>query len=279
MRYTVSLYDRLLEVKNHAAPIAIPPKNTKKRGCVKGLSKKSRFRLTKLLAMINRPEPLHFVTLTYREFAGDWGKWKDHFKAWKDLMCHHYPALSGLWRMEFQERGAPHFHLILWGVTKATEAFKDQASEAWLRIIGQNTQANRQYGVTVQLTDDLRSTGFYLSMYAAKDEKDRKDIQTGREWGLIRRDLLNVKPSRVALLSDCQERLLRRVLRRLHRAKNRSTASSYYRRLQRDESSFSTFFTFEESVRLVRFVMNEAEAISEHTLRIQRKLSAVRLAA
>jgi hypothetical protein len=57
----------------------------------------------------------YFVTLTYPKiYANDWHIWKRDMEAFRKRIGRKYPHLIGYcWRMEFQERGAPHFHLIM----------------------------------------------------------------------------------------------------------------------------------------------------------------------
>ena len=263
MSYTVRCFDRLLSFEDANAPLALVTKKTAvRRGVVKGLSSSSRFRLVKLLATIGRKDAFLFVTLTYREFVDDFTVWKDHLDTWAKRLYRRSAGACGLWRCEFQERGAPHFHLLLWGVMETVESFDRWAREAWLEIIGQQSLANRRHGVFVVESDDLRTTGFYLSLYAAKDQKDRKDLRTGREWGVWRKPLLDVGPLKTFVLSATQALFLRRLLRRSYESRRKvsTSQSAYGVRLLRG-SSFSTFLPAEESLRLVEFVRREADAV------------------
>jgi hypothetical protein len=57
----------------------------------------------------------YFVTLTYPElYAEDWRVWKRDLEAFLKRIQRKYDYMVGCcWRVEFQKRGAPHFHLIM----------------------------------------------------------------------------------------------------------------------------------------------------------------------
>lgn len=87
------------------------------RGDVVGFSKESRLRLMKTLAKA-RSLPKWFVTLTYPsaypaayEAKEDCKRFLDNLSQWHR---NNGKRLFVIWRLEFQSRGAPHFHLLMW---------------------------------------------------------------------------------------------------------------------------------------------------------------------
>lgn len=232
-----------------------------KRGQVRGLSSPSRYRLIKFLAKLNRPDAPVFLTLTYRDFVEDFQAWKEHLHAFKCALRYHYPSLAGVWRLEFQERGAPHFHILLWlGDCADLENLHALCVNLWLRIINQDTPSNRAHGVQLELVNDYRKTAFYISLYQAKDNQDRTDICTGREWGAWNRQALNLSPVAEYTLSSTGARLLRRVLRRAYHSHcNRvgRTVGNYSRALGR-EQNFTNFLPYFQARRLLEWVAQQA---------------------
>lgn len=257
MPFLVSLHERLLTIQDTHPGRAIADKNRPPRGTIKGISSSSRYRLIKLLAKISRPDEAVFITLTYRNFTDDFTVWKRHLHSFGKRLRYHYPQMAALWRLEFQKRGAPHFHILAWLARDANvDELRNRFAAIWCKIIGQETAANLEYGVEVAAVTDFRASAFYLSVYQAKDSQERDDIATGREWGVWNRDGLRLEPVEQTEITRQQFLLFRRVLRRHYSAFMRRTgktervkiggksvARPYLRALRRDQP-FSNFLPF-----------------------------------
>ena len=88
------------------------------RGEIRQFSIKSRSRLMQKIAMLNKTVMPLFVTLTYPE------RFPTDFEVYKYDLHHFFISLqrafSGagvIWKLEYQDRGAPHFHMLLYGVS------------------------------------------------------------------------------------------------------------------------------------------------------------------
>jgi len=86
---------------------------SKPRGAVcRGFSARSRARMMRLLGMLRRDALPVFVTLTYpRVWSSDYRQWKrnlDAFGHW--LRRWSLGKGSAVWKLELQDRSAPHFH-------------------------------------------------------------------------------------------------------------------------------------------------------------------------
>jgi hypothetical protein len=275
MRYAVALHERIMTVTDTHSGHSRAPKAAK-RGTIKGISSKSRYRLIKTLAQISRPDEPVFITLTYRDFSTSFEDWKSHLHNFRRRIAADFPDYCGLWRLEFQERGAPHYHILAWLAQSVSVAqLRDRLADVWTRVIGQETAANHEHGVEVAPVTDFRQTAFYISLYQAKDKQDRKDIDTGREWGFWKKERLGLKPIEIAHLDGRQFLLLRRTLRRSYVSymrrnrggtvsrsgavvgRGRKAAGSYLRALRRNQP-FSNFLPFYESRSLVEWVRSAA---------------------
>lgn len=131
------------------------------RGKVTIFSQKSRKRLRIAANEIAWPaRQLVFVTLTYpRHFSADPRSWKRDLDAWRRAVARTYGAPLAVWALEFQRRGAPHFHIALVlpeafrlsrreqeavaaGLASArpggpsVEEFRAWAAQTWYRIAG-----------------------------------------------------------------------------------------------------------------------------------------------
>lgn len=197
-----------------------------KRGTVQGFSHASRRRLRRLLATVRWAElgQAHFLTLTFHRVPDDWHR---RFAVW--LHARRRDGARYLWRVELQQRGAPHWHVILW----APAAALDRAREHWHELAALGSRAHRRHGWHVTTLDSYRQAAAYVSKYVAKVQTvEHAALDRHRHWGASRD--LPTSPHAVADLTDAQFYALRRVARRLIRSRNR-------RRRARALSPFSVF--------------------------------------
>jgi len=97
---------------------APPPAGAGLRGRINSFSHKSRRRLMETVASVDRRAvavPL-FVTLTYpSSFPTDYTVYKKHLDTFLKRLRRAFPNVWAIWRLEFQKRGAPHFHILIFG--------------------------------------------------------------------------------------------------------------------------------------------------------------------
>ena len=174
------------------------------RGDVCYLSKASRRRMLQTFGKL-RTEAIAralFVTLTYPEVWPDpSGARRDLFTWWKRL-TYDYPFASAVWRMEPQSghrkeqtdtgRGAPHFHLVIFGVAFIP---KEWLSESWYSVVGSGLAGHLAAGTNVQRVRAGRGVVGYI----AKEMTGEKEgvfraarsgepiSHTGRCWGILGR--------------------------------------------------------------------------------------------
>jgi hypothetical protein len=88
-----------------------------KRGAVSGYSSRSRSRMLSLVASLNASVHPQFVTLTYpHEWNSDARVWKTDLDTLGKWLLRQFPSIAFIWKLEPQKRGAPHFHLLVYGV-------------------------------------------------------------------------------------------------------------------------------------------------------------------
>ena len=167
-----------------------------KRGIIRVFSAASRRRLMRFMARLKtRKIRATFITLTFTEVISN-ERAKQVFKRFSMRLRRAYATVSVVWRMEFQERGAIHFHLLcfnlpFWKQTELQETWEDC------------TEEDRSI-VHIKLVHGARSVMAYISKYIAKkDERSeiaslddgsyqhapREDL-SGRFWGWINKELL-----------------------------------------------------------------------------------------
>ena len=161
-----------------------------KRGAIKGFSKHSRRRLLRQVAKFDRNavgKPV-FVTLTY----GD--TWPSGEEVKRDLdtilkrIRYKWPGSTVVWRLEYQKRGAPHFHFLIWRGPKmvrrkgANRELFAWFARAWEEVVGQELPA----GTRVEAIRTARGAWYYLAKYLAKEDQERglSEGFVGRYWGV-----------------------------------------------------------------------------------------------
>lgn len=154
-----------------------------KRGKIKGMSAASRKRLFDQLNQIKRKAfaSALFVTLTYPgKWVDDWQQWKRDLQALLKRLFREYPRAATLWRLEFQARGAPHFHFFVFNVRFIPY---EQIALWWYEIVNSGDPRHLKAGTEVRRVQNRRKALHYVAKYMAKrGESDER--YTGRVWGI-----------------------------------------------------------------------------------------------
>lgn len=163
-----------------------PPGGGGVRGEIQIFSAASRYRLFKTLHKL-KFEKVSFITLTYpSEFPTDPIIYKAHLKEWRRRFEKMYGKVSAIWRLEFQARGAPHFHIMYLDCP-----WVDIKEVCWMWKCVTHTwdMAHELLGVDIKLIVDSGEQAliaFYLGKYIAKvDERNQNGTidKCGRWWG------------------------------------------------------------------------------------------------
>ena len=144
------------------------------RGSVRGFTKASRHRMLQFFQTIDREKcgmPL-FVTLTYPgEWPGNAKWWKRDLEVWLARLKRARPGAWAVWRLEPQRRGAPHYHLLVFGLAVLA---KEWLSRTWFEVVGSGDQRHLRAGTQVQRVESWRRVIGYAAKYLANREKDRR---------------------------------------------------------------------------------------------------------
>ena len=171
-------------IKHHAAG------HSHKRGTIKKLSRKSTDRMK---LHIRNTDPGHikaFLTLTYpREFPADGRKIKRDLDVMLKFLKRQ-GVHAGIWFLEFQSRGAPHFHAFLGAYPVGGV---NAVARAWHRIVG--TQDEKHYlwhlgklsgRPCLEYLRVPHAASAYATKYATKQEQKQVPAEfsaVGRFWG------------------------------------------------------------------------------------------------
>ena len=166
-----------------------------KRGDIKGFSSQARRRLMYFIASVRRDASLPlFITLTYPEVFPDPKTSKRHLDVFFKRLSRAFPGHGTVWKLEPQQRGAPHFHLMTWGCDFSAVA--EFVPWAWFPIAGggdlnhllwHGGKLGNQHCVQqVRKFEGVRS---YASKYLGKtfEVAGWSEQWTGRFWGVVNR--------------------------------------------------------------------------------------------
>lgn len=245
-------------------PAGLEPAEPSHGRAVLEFSRKSRARMIEAFANLDyapmTADPLSvpgMVTLTY---PGDWltvapsgAAVKRHLRAFGERFARAFGRrLVGLWKLEFQERGAPHFHLYVPVPALAVDprpgsleavTFEEWLSWTWADVVGHPDPEQRRrhelagtgvdFGAASRFTDHRR-LGIYFLKHSVKSG-DGKEYQhtvpaawrtpatgPGRFWGFWGLE----STSRRVELDGRQWLHLRRLARRAAAARARQVAWS-----------------------------------------------------
>lgn len=260
MNHKLTHYQGVMEVKlNHEIDKNkdLPKKETKKRGNAT-FSRKSRRKLFNYILKLENRAGFQFVTLTYpTHYEENYETWKKHLHQLYSSLRYHYPEMGFLWKLEFQKRGAPHFHLLMFVPTTPPKTeFRELIRSSWYRIVGQKSKSFRYYGTDVKEVKDIKSSGFYLAMYQCKDQYTRTDIKTGRMWGIYGRSKMPMSEQGTEQLTETNYKLLKRICRKWVAKQPNSRGYAIY--LKNRVGSFQIFMPNHEQIRLMNWIASRA---------------------
>lgn len=192
-----------------------------RRGEVNGFSRESRTRLLRKIARL-RPGRTTFLTLTYpKRFPGP-KEAKMHLRALLERLRRRFPEMSAIWRMEFQDRGAPHFHLLCFDLPFFPfRVFR----KAWSEIIRMYVD-DKQPFVRIEIIRSQRGAMYYAAKYCAKPTSAPGPtlldhdayLHAGRVWGVHNSERLPYAPKVYMVILDSSRRSLANVKQVLRRS-------------------------------------------------------------
>ncbi len=236
--HSVGVANGLLEVRSRFSGGA--PVGGGLRGSISAFSPQSRRRLMRTWAALPWHElrGVAFITLTYPGSAvhvpTDGQVAKAHLKAFRKRWERRFGTCRGTWKLEFQRRGAPHFHL--WVETPEhvnLSALRLEVARWWWEIVGSEELSAFFAGTSVERA--RKHPAMYAAAYATKKSKEYQHFvpnefaNLGRWWGCwsMKADVQDHE------ISEEEAVRLRRVVRKLRVARIRSVPSMEPRRRAR----------------------------------------------
>ncbi|MFA4829203.1 MAG: hypothetical protein WC855_13345 [Thermodesulfovibrionales bacterium] len=185
--------DCLLSAKVYSRDVVIkfssPPKNriyqskwTVRRSNIINFSWRSAKRL-KFIVRNTQDLWKNLIDLTYpANYPCDGKTTKDHLNVFLQYLRR--KGIKYIWRFEFQQRGAPHYHILVSGFVP-----KEEIAERWYNIVGSGDERHLQAGTSINAIRSLRHLFGYLTNYMLKPEQSivpHEFMNVGRFWGASR---------------------------------------------------------------------------------------------
>lgn len=208
------------------------------RNSITKFSRGARKRMIELLAKMRNPEHGSFITLTYPSTYPDSAQqWKRHLDTFLKRLKRAAPKSYGVWRIEPQERGAPHFHLIVFNAPRNILRFRQWTKLAWYQVVGSGDEKHLRAGCRIDVIHSQRHAMNYASKYAAKASDARRFITNegeiidavGKHWGQFGMEHADISSYHEQVIDFAQLVELRRMIARLLK----SRGSKYHRRIAR----------------------------------------------
>ena len=166
----------------HCVEYTAIPKPTKifrykksKRGRITEFTRRSRFRLLQILAKVRTDisfKPLFFSMTYHHNFSLPNKSYVHNLHSFLSSLRSLDKEVEYLWRLEFQRRGAPHFHFIVFpgpSVKKlGTEKYMLLCADIWHRISDPDSKSHELYGFKSTVINSYSKAVAYVSKYVAK---------------------------------------------------------------------------------------------------------------
>lgn len=174
-----------------------------RRGRVTVFSRASRRRLLRRIRAVDfrqagqEDHVVYFVSPTYPFEFPSAAASKCHLEAFIKRVGRQFPGAFGVWKIEPQQRGAPHYHLLLavpkWHLggespRECRSWFRHWAADAWCDVVGSEDPKHRAFHHAArEFVEEPRSSrgiASYIGKYMNKPESGEWQ-QHGRWWGII----------------------------------------------------------------------------------------------
>lgn len=157
---------------------------------IKSFSAKARKRMFQYLSMLRYSSyslPL-FVSCTFHHDSPDTrADLKYLLRKFYNRLTYQLPAFKIFWKLEYQERGVPHFHFMFLFLDKScSEKFDSISAEikrAWYALKTCKCKHCKKYHTDVRIINDYKHALIYISKELAKVQDRYEDHNLGRIWG------------------------------------------------------------------------------------------------
>ncbi len=208
------------------------------RGQITCFSDKSRQRLRMELAKVDQRKagrPI-FGTLTYpNEFPWEYEVFKRDLHTFGKRFRRQFLTAGFHWKLEFQQRGAPHFHPIFWNIpADHIDSFRIWLAQTWFEVVGSGDGKHLLAGTSAELMRSRLGIMAYCAGYTSKSDQTLPGQQVGRYWGVVGRENIPYGVPECVDLTPREIVFIRRIARRRMQASNRVRRINHAKKLWPD---------------------------------------------
>jgi len=171
----------------------IPPNNSppeREEFDIKTFSKKSRKHLFEIFNKLNYSKygiPL-FLSATWHNDAPDtMREIKSTLKKFRQMLDRKFNSFHYIWKLEYQKRGAPHFHILLFPLNPDDIFYSEEnekfIKDKWLQLKSCKCKHCKEYGMNVISCYTRKMSVAYISKEIAKVEERYEEHDLGRIFG------------------------------------------------------------------------------------------------
>ena len=200
---------------------AVSKRSVEVRGRISEWSPKSRMRLRYAMAGLDRAALGRgfFLTLTYPgEFPAPENSeiYQTHRHRFTQALQREISReCAGFWKLEFQARGAAHFHLLLLGYEGDVVRLREWVARRWYELVGSGDERHLRAGTQTDAARGVAGAMCYLAKYVSKADQTLPGNFSGRYWGRFNGAALPVAPVTTVDLSASDSAKVSRWMRRI----------------------------------------------------------------
>lgn len=224
-----------------------PP--TREAGDIKSFSADSRRNLFNIFTTLNYSaygEP-RFVSATWHYDAPDTMQTiKTYLANYVRRLKRSLPPFHTIWKFEYQKRGEPHFHFMIFPLEKESNFFTDQIESDikrhWLEMKKCKCKYCDVYAIDVKPINEYKHALIYIAKEIGKLQERYEDHDLGRIWGTSQ-NLRIKKYKTVECTFEDYDKLLKWILQN-HKLEPK--AETYIQGLRWWEWNSSLFFSYSD---------------------------------
>lgn len=206
-----------------------------KRGKITAFSFASRRRLMRTIAKIKLDAELPcFVTLTYPNKFPSPIESKKHLDIFNKRLCRAFPNCGFIWKLEPQKRGAPHYHLLVWGCDE--KLLSDFVPVAWHEIAGGGDEVHLMFHLgqlgnehCVSQVRSRKGVMRYAEKYLGKtfEVAGWDEVYPGRFWSVVQKENIPFGQDMVMYITQKDAHVWMRYQRKFSKVKKLLRPSSF----------------------------------------------------